>query len=100
VRAARDAIVVRQDTHLDSLAERLQEDRVRAVIEPILAGSALGAVPEDDQRYAMDLGLVRQAANGALEIANPIYAEILPRALSATARRWSSRCGAPESRIR
>ncbi|XXX75476.1 hypothetical protein WMF30_48285 [Sorangium sp. So ce134] len=87
VRAARDAIVLRQDTHLDSLAERLQEGRVRAVLEPILAGSALGAVPEDDQRYAMDLGLVRQAADGALEIANPIYEEILPRVLSATARR-------------
>ncbi|WP_438016271.1 AAA family ATPase [Sorangium sp. So ce315] len=87
VRAARDAIVLRQDTHLDSLAERLQEDRVRAVLEPILAGSALGAVPEDDQRYVMDLGLVRQADGGALEIANPIYGEILPRVLSATARR-------------
>ncbi|WP_437657463.1 AAA family ATPase [Sorangium sp. So ce1182] len=85
VRAARDAIVLRQDTHLASLAERLQEERVRAVLEPILAGSALGAVPEDDRRYAMDLGLVRQAEGGALEIANPIYGEILPRVLSVTA---------------
>ncbi|WP_437334015.1 hypothetical protein [Sorangium sp. So ce394] len=85
VRAARDAIVLRQDTHLDSLAKRLRDDQVRAVIESITTGSSLGAVPDGDQRYAMDLGLVHQAEGGVLEIANPIYREIFQGRLSATA---------------
>ncbi|AUX37013.1 MULTISPECIES: hypothetical protein [Sorangium] len=85
VRAARDAIVLRQDTHLDSLAKRLRDDRVRTVIESIITGSSLGAVPDDDQRYAMDLGLVRQAEGGVLGIANPIYREIFQGRLSAAA---------------
>ncbi|MDW8199586.1 MAG: AAA-like domain-containing protein, partial [Cyanobacteriota bacterium SKYGB_h_bin112] len=39
---AKEILIQRRDTHLDSLAERLQEPRVRAIIEPILAGQALG----------------------------------------------------------
>ncbi len=57
---AKEELIARQDTHLDSLAERLREPRVRAVIEPILAGTAAPReLPEDDIRYAVDLGLVR-----------------------------------------
>jgi hypothetical protein len=35
-------LIARQDTHLDSLAERLREPRVCAVIQPILAGCTPG----------------------------------------------------------
>ena len=35
-------LIQRQDTHLDSLAERLREPRVRRVIEPMLAGAVVG----------------------------------------------------------
>jgi hypothetical protein len=38
--AAKEELIRRQDTHLDSLAERLRESRVRRIIEPILAGEA------------------------------------------------------------
>ena len=87
---AREILIQRQDTHLDSLAERLREPRVRRVIEPILMGSVAGEdLPEDDIRYVVDLGLVRW--NGGLEIANPIYAEIVPRALSTTTRAYLPR---------
>jgi hypothetical protein len=55
---ARDLLIERQDTHLDSLAERLREPRVRAVIEPMIQGEALDAVPPDDLRFVVDLGLV------------------------------------------
>jgi hypothetical protein len=85
VDAAKDVLIRRQDTHLDSLAERLREPRVRRVIEPILAGGALGAVPEDDVRYAQDLGLVRQSSAGGLVIANPIYREVIPSSLATVA---------------
>jgi hypothetical protein len=74
--------VVRQDTHLDSLAERLREDRVRAIIQPILSGLEIGDTPEDDRRYLLDLGLVVRSQEGGLKIANPIYQEVIPRVLS------------------
>ena len=43
--AAKELLIQRQDTHLDSLAERLREPRVRRVIEPMLAGGSIGDVP-------------------------------------------------------
>lgn len=83
---ARDVLVARQDTHLDSLAERLREPRVQAVIEPILAGETLPSVPPDDLRFVMELGLVRMSTEGGLVIANPIYQETIPRVLAMTPR--------------
>jgi len=83
--AAKEILIRRQDTHLDSLAERLREPRVRRIIEPILAGGALPAVPEDDLRYVQDLGLVRAESGAGLVIANPIYREAIPRSLASAA---------------
>jgi hypothetical protein len=60
----------------------LQEARVRRVIEPMLAGRAMAEVPEDDRQYLVDLGLLRREGSGGLVIANPIYREVLPRALA------------------
>ena len=50
---ARDVLVERQDTHLDSLAARLAEPRVRRVIEPMLAGTVVdtGLGYDDDVEY-------------------------------------------------
>ncbi len=81
---AKEILIQRQDTHLDSLASILREDRVRAVIEPMLAGQELGNVPQDDIRFLMDLGLCRMSPAGGLMAANPIYQEVLPRVLSQT----------------
>ncbi|MFM6846204.1 MAG: ATP-binding protein, partial [Dolichospermum sp.] len=33
---AKEILITRQDTHLDSLAERLREPRIKAIIEPML----------------------------------------------------------------
>jgi hypothetical protein len=85
IERARALLIERRETHLDSLAERLREPRVRRILEPMLAGLALGDVPEDDLRFVQDLGLVRMAATGGLEVANPIYREIIPRTLAYTA---------------
>jgi hypothetical protein len=51
-------------------------------MEPLLAGSALGDVPWDDLRYVEDLGLVRRENGAGYVVANPIYQEVIPRALS------------------
>jgi hypothetical protein len=80
VNQAKEILIRRQDTHLDSLAERLREDRVRAVIQPILAGQELPDVPQDDIRYVLDLGLCTN--QDGLTIANPIYQEVMPRVLA------------------
>ncbi len=86
VERARALLIERQETHLDSLAERLREPRIRAILEPMIAGRLLGDVPEDDRRFAVDLGLLRRNAEGTLEVANPIYREIILRSLTSGTR--------------
>ena len=82
IEAAKEALILRRDTHLDSLIERLREPRVRRVIEPIVAGESLPPdLLDDDVRFALDLGLIVTTRQG-LEIANPIYREVIPRALT------------------
>jgi len=78
---AKEILIARQDTHLDSLAERLREPRTKAIIEPMLAGQALGDTPSDDRQYLIDLGLLRRDPEAGLTIANPIYREVIPRVL-------------------
>jgi hypothetical protein len=82
VEAAKEALILRRDTHLDSLVNRLREPRVRRVVEPIVAAEFPDQeVPEDDVEFVKDLGLVARGPQG-LEIANPIYREVIPRALT------------------
>ena len=86
MRAAREALILRNDTHLDQLADKLREPRVRAVIEPMLIGERSMA-HEADEQYVLDLGLIRRdAATKTTLPANDIYAEILPRVLSRVAQ--------------
>ncbi len=54
---AREILIERRDTHLDSLVDKLQEERVRAVIEPIMTGAiSMDATYHDDFAYVRDLG--------------------------------------------
>lgn len=55
---------------------------MRRVIEPMLAGTTPGEVAEEDRQYLVDLGLLRRDGAGGLVVANPIYREVLPRALA------------------
>ncbi len=81
---AKEYLIVNRVTHLDQLAHKLREERVRRVIEPMLAGTALGEVPPDDIEYLIDQGLCRMVPDQGLTIANPIYREVLPRTLAFT----------------
>ena len=82
VEAARERLILAHPTHYRQIADKLEEKRVRRVIERVLAGRR-GRAPlkGKDIAYVRDLGLVK--ANGPLEIANPIYREVIPRLLSA-----------------
>ncbi len=79
---AQERLILRRDTHIDDLANKLREERVRRVIEPILTGSAEASCSAEDLAYARDLGLVADDAGGPPRIANPIYAEVVPRHLN------------------
>ena len=86
---AKERLISRRETHLDQLTDKLKEERVRRVIEPMLTGEIFeGSFRADDIDYAVDLGLITQARNGAISIANPIYQEIIPRELS-----WEAQSG-------
>ena len=82
---AQERLILRRETHVDDLANKLREERVRRVIEPILAGAHETACSAEDLSYVRDLGLVAQDAGGpprSPRIANPIYAEVVPRYLN------------------
>ena len=81
IQEAREQLILRRVTHLDQLTDKLREERVRRVIEPLLAGVDIGdSIAEDDIGYVRDLGLV--TAHGPIAIANPIYREVIPRDLT------------------
>ncbi|MFK8184709.1 MAG: AAA-like domain-containing protein [Phormidesmis sp.] len=82
IEIAKEILIKRQDTHLDSLVSLLREDRVRSVIEPILAGQGLDNIAIDDIQFLIDLGLCRSSEAGGVVIANPIYREVIPRVLA------------------
>ncbi len=76
--AAREELILSRRTHLDQLAHKLEEARVRRVVEPILSG---GEARHEirDLEYVRDLGLID--GNQPPRIANPIYREVVPREL-------------------
>jgi hypothetical protein len=86
MREAREALILRNDTHLDQLTDKLREARVRRVIEPMLMGGEHEG-SEADVQYVLDLGLIRRQLPGKnLAPANAIYAEVLPRVLNSVAQ--------------
>ena len=84
VTEARERLIVRRETHLDQLADKLQEDRVRRVIEPLLSGGDEREFSARDLEYVRDLGLI--ARDDPPRIANPVYAEVVPRELTCAAQ--------------
>lgn len=83
VMEAKERLIQRRETHLDQLVDKLKEERVRRVIEPMLTGELFEQdYRPDDITYVIDLGLVTQERSGAIAISNPIYQEIIPCELS------------------
>ena len=83
VEAAKEAIIRRRDTHVDSLMERMREPRVRRIIEPLISRQGLTVSRNsEDFRYVIDLGLLREDEVKRVVPANPMYAEIIGRYLT------------------
>ena len=92
IEQAKEDIIARRETHIDQLTDKLKEDRVKRVIEPILTGQKVETgFYSDDVQYVVDLGLIQVEQNGELNIANRIYGEVIPRELT-----WSAQMGIHE----
>ncbi len=77
---AKEELIQRRDTHLDSLIDKLREPQVKRVVIAILNGDAPTFDDLNDAiSYTRDLGLI--APKPPVRFANPIYQEIIPRVL-------------------
>jgi hypothetical protein len=82
IEAAKEDLIKSRAVHIDSLAERLRDPKVKRVVQPILAGSSDPTLADGDEfRLCLDLGLV-SLEDGVPGIANPIYREVLIRTLN------------------
>ncbi len=82
IEAAKETIIQERRTHVDSLIHKLHDPRVRKVVDAMLAGDLLPpGIPSDDVAYTVGLGII-QRVRGEYAIANAIYREVLPRALT------------------
>ncbi len=81
-------IILRRDTHIDSLLDRLKEERVKEIIEPIIITTIKNEslnFTSDNLQYCKDLGLIIEK-NKTLQPANLIYAEVIIRELSCSSQ--------------
>ena len=79
-RVAREQLIQSRATHLDQLTDKLKEPRVHRVITTLLAGEEHhDKLPTDDLQYVADLGLI--TLRPAVQIANQMYQEVIPREL-------------------
>lgn len=84
IRVAKENLILRRETHLDQLVFQLEDPRVKQVIGALLSGvESVESIPEGHVKYTEDLGLI--VSKPQLAIANPIYQEVIPRALT-----WST----------
>jgi hypothetical protein len=82
---AKENLIQARTTHLDALAERLKQPEVKRVVQTILIGETdpdMGPGNRDVE-LCLDLGLIAWNRESGYAIANPLYREILPRALNA-----------------
>jgi hypothetical protein len=91
IRQAREQMIMARETHLDSLAYRLEDPQIRNVIESLISGESNPSLAEGDAfRLCMDLGLVT-TERGVPQIANPIYKEVIARQMT-----YSTQLAIPE----
>jgi hypothetical protein len=84
VEAAKETLILERRSHIDSLVARLREPRIARILAPMLVGAQTGQdVLDDDFAYALGMGLLR-LEGGEYQIANAVYREVIPRALTFT----------------
>ena len=82
VEIAKENLIIRRDTHLDSLMDKLKEPRVKNIVQNIISGEPFATDSfNDDLQYTLDLGIVI-VENQTIKISNKIYTEVIPRVLN------------------
>ncbi|MCX7049600.1 MAG: ATP-binding protein [Candidatus Sumerlaeota bacterium] len=82
VEEAAQNLILQRVTHIDSLMARLEEDRVRRILIPVILGEEMKIdYLHDDVQYVLDMGLLA-IKHGQLAPANPIYGEVILRTLN------------------
>ncbi|KJJ85761.1 ATPase domain protein, prokaryote domain protein, partial [Candidatus Omnitrophus magneticus] len=78
---AKENLIAQRDTHLDSLLDKLKEERVKNIVSAIINGDGVLFDNYDDSlMYCRDLGIISETR--PVRIANEIYQEIIPRVLN------------------
>ncbi|MFN3201329.1 MAG: AAA family ATPase [Bradymonadia bacterium] len=84
IERAKERLILARATHLDSLVSKLNEPPVRRVLEPLISGRHTQTTSDmtynDDVGYVADLGLITR--DPPVRPANPIYREVMVRALA------------------
>ena len=82
VNQAKENLIIRRDTHLDSLIDKLMDARIRPIVDAVISGADVAFNNfNDNLQYALDLGIIKKTVNGIM-ISNEIYKEIIPRVLN------------------
>ena len=72
VSLAKQRLILRRDTHLSRLTDRLKEDRVKRIVQAIINGDNLPLdVEDEDITYVRELCLIGHKES--LTFVNPIY---------------------------
>lgn len=83
VETAKESLIAQRQTHLDSLVDKINEDRVRPIVMSIISGENPDFDGFDDaMRYCRDLGII--SFDSPIRFANPIYREIITRILNSS----------------
>jgi hypothetical protein len=82
VKEAREQMILARETHLDALAYRMEDPKIRTVMESLITGKLDPLLSESEGfRLCLDLGLVSRE-NKTISVANPIYREVLARQMT------------------
>jgi hypothetical protein len=82
IKEAREQMILARETHLDALAYRLEDPRIRKIMEILMTGGTDPFLTQGEGfRLALDLGLVIRK-QGTPSVANPIYREVLARQMT------------------
>ena len=82
IREAREQMVLARETHLDALAYRMEDPKIRKLMDTLITGEVdLELAKSEAFRICTDLGLVSME-KGVPSIANPIYKEVLARQMT------------------
>jgi len=82
IKEAREQMILARETHLDSLAYRMEDPKIEKLMSTLITGNIdFELVKSEAFRICSDLGLVTMK-QGVPSVANPLYKEVLARQMT------------------